>query len=145
MARPHPHARVHLLWALSIFFGLAAAACFSAIPICGGQETAGHGIVHLPSSKLLLNPLPGEPQATNSFPTAVALSPDRRYLALLNNGRGTAESGYQQSIAVLDLQTNRLSDYPDPRFKVYCKTNLFPGAGFQRRREAALRLGCFFD
>jgi len=130
MARPHPHARVHLLWKLSIFFGLAAAACFSAVPICGGQETGGHGTVHLPSSKLLLNPLPGEPRATNSFPTAVVLSPDRRYLALLNNGRGTAESGYQQSIAVLDLQTNRLSDYPDPRLKVSAKQTYFLGLAF---------------
>jgi len=119
-----------LLWKLSIFFGLAAAACFSAVPICGGQETGGHGTVHLPSSKLLLNPLPGEPRATNSFPTAVVLSPDRRYLALLNNGRGTAESGYQQSIAVLDLQTNRLSDYPDPRLKVSAKQTYFLGLAF---------------
>ncbi len=130
MARPHPHARVHLLWKLSFFFGLATAACFSGIPICGGQETGGHGTVHLPSSKLLLNPLPSEPQATNSFPTAVVLSPDRRYLALLNNGRGTAESGYQQSIAVLDLQTNRLSDYPDPRLKVSAKQTYFLGLAF---------------
>jgi DNA-binding beta-propeller fold protein YncE len=109
---------------------LVGAALFSAIQFFGGQETARHGVVHLPSSKLLLNPLPGEPQATNSFPTAVALSPDQHYLALLNNGRGTAESGYQQSIAVLDLQTNRLSDYPDPRFKVYAKQTYFLGLAF---------------
>jgi len=97
---------------------------------CGGQEMPGHRIVHLPSSKLLLNPLPGQPQPTNSFPTAVVLSPDGRYLALLDNGRGTAESGYQQSIAVLDLQTNRLSDYPDSRFKVYARQTYFLGLAF---------------
>ncbi len=111
----------YLRRALAVFTALAGAAWFSAIPFCGGQETPSHRIVHLPSSKLLLNPLPGEPQSTNSFPTAVALSPDGRYLAVLNNGRGTAESGYQQSIAVLDLQTNRLADYPDSRLKVDAK------------------------
>ncbi|MGA2988177.1 MAG: beta-propeller fold lactonase family protein [Terriglobia bacterium] len=120
----------YLLRSLAVIAFLAGAALFSAIQFCGGQETPGHGIVHLPSSKLLLNPLPGKPQATNSFPTAVAVSPDGRYLALLNNGRGTAESGYQQSIAVLDLQTHRLSDYPDPRFKVYAKQTYFLGLAF---------------
>ena len=29
------------------------------------------------------------PQRTNSFPTAVALSPDGKYLAILNNGYGS--------------------------------------------------------
>jgi DNA-binding beta-propeller fold protein YncE len=79
---------------------------------------------------MLLNPLPGQPQPTNSFPTAVALSPDGRYLALLNNGRGTAESGYQQSISVLDLHTNRLSDFPDPRLKVNARQTYFLGLAF---------------
>lgn len=115
---------------VAVIATLAGAALFGAIQFFGGQGPAEHGIVHLPSSKLLLNPLPGEPQATNSFPTAVALSPDGRYLALLNNGRGSAESGFQQSIAVLDLQTNHLSDYPDPRFKVNAKQTYFLGLDF---------------
>jgi len=124
------YAPAYLLRALTVCTVLAGAALFSAIQFCGGQETPSHRIVRLPSSKLLLNPLPGEPEPTNSFPTTVALSPDGRYLALLNNGRGTAESGYRQSIAVLDLQTNRLSDYPDSRFKVYAKQTYFLGLAF---------------
>ncbi|MFZ0962611.1 MAG: bifunctional YncE family protein/alkaline phosphatase family protein [Terriglobia bacterium] len=103
---------------------------FTAVPFCGGQETPNHKIVPLPSSKVLRNPLPGRPQPTNSFPTAVALSPDGRYLALLNNGRGTAESGYQQSIGILDLQTNRLSDFPDSRLKVHARQTYFLGLAF---------------
>ena len=43
--------------------------------------------ISLPSSKNLHTPVPGSPQRTNSFPTAVALSPDGKYLAILNNGR----------------------------------------------------------
>lgn len=121
---------VYMLRSLVVFMALAGAALFGVIDVCDGQDTPGHGIVHLPSSKLLLNPLPGEPQSANSFPTAVALSPDGRYLALLNDGRGTAESGYQQSIGVLDVQTNRLSDYPDSRFKVYARQTYFLGLAF---------------
>jgi DNA-binding beta-propeller fold protein YncE len=95
-----------------------------------GQGTPLNRIVHLPTSKVLLNPLPGRPQQTNSFPTAMALSPDSRYLALLNNGRGTEESGYQQSIAILDLQTNQLSDYPDSRLRVDARQTFFLGLAF---------------
>jgi len=86
--------------------------------------------INLPSSKVLLSPAPGHPQPTNSFPTAVALSPDGRYLALLNNGRGTLESGYQQSIAILDLGTNQISDFPDSRLKVDARQTYFLGLAF---------------
>lgn len=55
-------------------------------------------------------------QKTNSFPVTMALSPDKRWLAILNNGYGTRESGLAQSIAVLDLKTNKLVDFPDVRF-----------------------------
>ncbi len=72
-------------------------------------------------------PIIGQPQRTNSFPTAVAMSPDGQYLALLNNGRGTAESNYDQSIAILDLGSNQLHDFPDPRLKVNARQTYFLG------------------
>ncbi len=81
----------------------------------------------LPSSKSLLLPAPGGPQRTNSFPTAVALSPDGKYLAILNNGYGTAESKYQQSIALLDLMSNQLRDFPDLRLGLHSKQSYFLG------------------
>ena len=46
--------------------------------------------ISLPSSKTLHLPAPGSPQRTNSLPTAIALSPDGKYLAILNNGYGAA-------------------------------------------------------
>jgi DNA-binding beta-propeller fold protein YncE len=52
---------------------------------------------------------------TNSFPATIALSPDGRYAALLNQGYGTEESGARQSIAILDLSDNKLRDFPDDR------------------------------
>lgn len=130
MAGSHPHTRVKKIWTIAVLSGLAAVAWLSVLPFCSGQNAASHKIVPLPSSKLLLNPLPGEPQPTNSFPTAIALSPDGRYLALLNNGRGMAESGYRQSIGVLDLQYNHLWDFPDARLKVGAKQTYFLGLAF---------------
>src|SRR5271165_4474852 len=95
-----------------------------------GQSGAGNSEakeIDLPSSKQLQDPIIGRPQRTNSFPTVAALSPDGKYLALLNNGRGTAESQYDQSIAILDLATNQLRDFPDPRLKVNQRQTYFLG------------------
>src|SRR5271165_5696671 len=83
--------------------------------------------ISLPSSKTLHIPAPGNPQRTNSFPTAIALSPDGKYLAILNNGYGSAESKFQQSIALLDLTTNEVRDFPDSRLGQQAKQNYFIG------------------
>jgi DNA-binding beta-propeller fold protein YncE len=72
--------------------------------------------INLPTSKQLTIPTPGRIAATNSFPATIALSPDGRYAALLNDGYGIQESMAMQSIAILDLKTNHLTDYPDKRF-----------------------------
>ena len=92
------------------------------------SEKAGR--IALPSSKVLLEPVPGNPQPTNSFPTAMALSPDGKYLALLNNGYGTFESDYRQSIAVLDVAKNELSDFPDARLERHARQTYFYGLAF---------------
>ena len=46
----------------------------------------------LPSGKVIYDPVPGKPMPTNSFPGTVILSPDGRYLAILNDGWGTPQS-----------------------------------------------------
>jgi DNA-binding beta-propeller fold protein YncE len=97
-----------------------------------GPQSSPKKSIPLPSSKVLLIPAPGEPRRTNSFPTALALSPDGRYAALLNNGRGVEESGYQQSIAILDLASGQVSDFPDARLKVGAKQSYFLGLAFSR-------------
>jgi DNA-binding beta-propeller fold protein YncE len=71
--------------------------------------------INLPTSKTLTLPVPGYIARTNSFPATIALSPDRRYAALLNQGYGTQETGARQSIAILDLSNNQLRDFPDDR------------------------------
>jgi DNA-binding beta-propeller fold protein YncE len=91
--------------------------------------------IPLPTSKMLTVPAPGRIGSTNSFPATIALSPDGRYAALLNNGYGTQETMAMQSIAILDLKgndlkTNQLSDYPDKRFGEDVHQSYFLGLVF---------------
>ncbi len=81
----------------------------------------------LPSSKVLEHPTPGSPRRTNSFPTAIVLGPDGKYLAILNNGRGTADAKFQQSIALLDLASNELRDFPNARLGLQARQTYFLG------------------
>jgi len=71
--------------------------------------------INLPTGKSLTLPVPGFIARTNSFPATIALSPDGRYAALLNEGYGTVQSGGRQSIGILDLSNNQLRDFPDNR------------------------------
>jgi DNA-binding beta-propeller fold protein YncE len=94
------------------------------------QHQSDSSSISLPTSKVLPLPTPGRLAGTNSFPATIALSPDGRYAALLNDGYGTQETLATQSIAVLDLKTNRLSDYPDQRFSVDAHQSYFLGLVF---------------
>ena len=104
---------------------LPVAACLASAQVTADKVEKKD--IDLPSSKLVQEPILGQPQRTNSFPTVAALSPDGKFLALLNNGRGAAESDYDQSIAILDLTTNELRDFPDPRLKVNARQTYFCG------------------
>jgi DNA-binding beta-propeller fold protein YncE len=89
--------------------------------------------IGLPTSKTLTVPVPGFIARTNSYPATIALSPDGRYAAFLNQGYGTQESGVRQSIAILDLSNNRLRDFPDDRLRGDEKStrqSYFIGLGF---------------
>jgi DNA-binding beta-propeller fold protein YncE len=83
--------------------------------------------IDLPSSKVLTEPVPGARQRTNSLPVTAALSPDGKFLALLNGGFGSAESQYRQSIAILDLAANRLADFPEARLGYQSRQSYFVG------------------
>jgi DNA-binding beta-propeller fold protein YncE len=88
------------------------------------------GPTQLPSSKTVLHPTPGAPQRTNGFPETIALSPDGHYAALLNNGYGSAESGTKQSIAIVNLQTNQVTDFPEQRLTEEAHQSYFIGLAF---------------
>ncbi|MGC2618919.1 MAG: phosphoesterase, partial [Acidobacteriaceae bacterium] len=66
----------------------------------------------------------------NSLPMTAAWSPDHRYLALVNAGYGTAESDYEQSVAVLDTTTGKLTDYPIPLTDMTLPQTLYSGIAF---------------
>ena len=86
--------------------------------------------IHLSTSKEILGPVPGSPQPLNSLPMAAAWSPDHRYLALVNAGFGTVESNYEQSIAILDTGTGKLTDYPEPRTEILAPQTYYSGIAF---------------
>ncbi|HTV81190.1 MAG TPA: hypothetical protein VME18_00960 [Acidobacteriaceae bacterium] len=95
-----------------------------AATLCAAQT------IHLPSSKEILPPVPGSPRALNSLPMTAAWSPDHRYLALVNAGYGTVESYYEQSVAILDTATGRLTDFPDARTGLRAPQTMYSGIAF---------------
>src|SRR5689334_6289805 len=102
---------VHEVGVVPVGLGMRvfAALMFVALMALGNTaaaQTATQRDIPLSTSKMLHLPVPGAPQRTNSFPAAIVLSADAKYLAILNNGYGTVESHYEQSIALLELATN---------------------------------------
>jgi DNA-binding beta-propeller fold protein YncE len=98
-------------------------------PLSAQNSSKAHQIP-LSTSKVLNAPSPGRIGAVNSFPAKIAMSPDGQYAALLNNGYGTQKTQTQQSITVLDLTTNQLSDYPDSRLSNTAHQSYFLGLAF---------------
>ena len=88
--------------------------------------------IDLPTSKQLAEPVPGMPQSLNSLPMTAALSPDGRYLAVVNAGFGTFASQYQQSIAVLEIKTGKVTDFPEPRTVSNLPQTLYSSLAFGR-------------
>jgi DNA-binding beta-propeller fold protein YncE len=88
--------------------------------------------INLPSSKQLIEPVPGHPQRLNNLPMSMAVSPDGKYVVTVNAGYGSAESNLEQSLAVLDTQTGAVADFPDSRTPVEAKQTLFSGLAFSR-------------
>jgi DNA-binding beta-propeller fold protein YncE len=88
--------------------------------------------INLPSSKQLIEPVPGHPQRLNNLPISMAVSPDGRYVVTVNAGYGSVESNLEQSLAVLDTQTGAVADFPDSRTPVEAKQTLYSGLAFSR-------------
>jgi DNA-binding beta-propeller fold protein YncE len=95
-----------------------------------GQDQVLLGQIPLPTSKRLVGPSPGELGQLNGFTPTIALSPDKRYAALLNDGYGTQRNRAHQSIAILDLSTNQLSDFPEERLSDDTHQSYFIGLAF---------------
>ena len=96
------------------------------------QESTDHERppIPLPTSKMLTVPSPGRIVSTNSFPATMVLSPDGHFAALLNDGYGTQETLAHQSIAILNLDTNKVADFPDARLGDDAHQSYFIGLAF---------------
>ena len=105
-------------------------ACLLGSAAVAVAQQTGPTSIDLPSSKQILQPVPGSPARLNSLPMSSAWSPDGRYLAVLNAGYGTYESNYEQSIAILDTQTGKVVDYPDARTLSRLPQTLYAGLAF---------------
>ena len=86
--------------------------------------------ISLPTSKQLIGPMPGRLGSLNGFTPTIVLSPDRHYAALLNDGYGSQEAKAHQSIAILDLTTNKLTDFPEERLSDESHQTYFLGLAF---------------
>lgn len=93
---------------------------------------SGSTSVDLPTSKEILQPVPGNPQRLNGLPLSMAISPDRQFVITVNAGYGTFESGYKQSLAVMDTQTGIVEDFPDNRTQIKARQTLYSGLVFSR-------------
>ena len=76
------------------------------------------------------------PGTSGATARQIAVSPDKRYVVTLNNGYGTYESRYDQSLAVYDTRTATVTDFPDDRTqlrqRVGGKQTLYSGLAFSR-------------
>ncbi len=99
------------------------------LPSVFAQTQSPHS-VNLPTSKVLNLPSPGYLGQLNGFTPTIALSPDRRYAAFLNDGYGTQAAQARQSIAIVDLQNNQLANFPDDRLGEEAKQSYFIGLVF---------------
>ena len=115
----------------------ALLALMASLPVLQAQLPSR--TIDLPTSKELAEPAPGSPQMLNSLPMTAAVSPDGRYLAVVNAGFGTFESRYQQSIAVLDIKTGTVTDFPEPRTAAELPQTLYSGLAFGRMAPICMR------
>jgi DNA-binding beta-propeller fold protein YncE len=61
---------------------------------------------------------------------SLAVSPDGRYVVTVNAGYGTVESKYEQSLAVMDTRTGKVTDFPDDRTTTRDRQTLYSGLVF---------------
>ena len=114
--------------ALGLGFAMVAG-----LGVAGAQQAPVErpgGSIDLPTSKQILGVVPGRPQRLGSLPVSIAVSADGRWVVTTNAGYGSYESGYMQSLAVLNVATGELKDYPDPRTLSAEKQVLFSGLAF---------------
>jgi DNA-binding beta-propeller fold protein YncE len=113
-----------------ILYSLTLLAFAATLSLLMSQNQKEPRQIPLPTSKSLTVPSPGVLGSLNGFAAAMAMSPDGRYAAILNDGYGTQQNQAHQSIAVLDLSTNQLTDFPEDRLPEEAHQSYFLGLAF---------------
>ena len=110
--------------------GVGCLGVFVTAAVGQGAGMSSTGSIDLPTSKQIGRPAPGAPQRTNGLPMSMAVSPDGRWVVTVDAGYGTWESGYRQSLSVVDTRTGAVVDSPDERTMVGAKQTLYSGLAF---------------
>jgi DNA-binding beta-propeller fold protein YncE len=113
-----------ILYLLAMLFSVAT------LTLLVAQNQRAPRQVSLPTSKVLTVPSPGVLGSLNGFAAAIAVSPDGRYAAILNDGYGPQQNQAHQSIAILDLSSNHLADFPEERLSEEAHQSYFVGLAF---------------
>jgi hypothetical protein len=99
---------------------------FASVPVQAQDRPAA---TQLPNGRLL-GEVPGHPREINNLPTAAALSSDGRFAVFLHSGFGSDTDQHKQSLSVLNLETDELSDFPEDRLGRYARQTYFLGLAF---------------
>ena len=94
-----------------------------------GTASAQQPPVNLPDGRIL-GEVPGHPRPINNLPTVAALSPDGKFAVFLHSGYGSYTSGEKQSLTVLSLETNEITDFPEDRLPHDAHQTFFLGLDF---------------
>jgi DNA-binding beta-propeller fold protein YncE len=113
-----------------IVYAIASLFLVATLRVLVAQHQKESRQISLPTSKSLTAPAPGVLGPLNGFAAAMVVSPNGRYAAILNDGYGTQKDQGHQSIAVLDLSTNRLDDFPEDRLPEEARQSYFVGLAF---------------
>ncbi len=126
---------------MSFSVGFASGGGAGLMRVGSGRGSAGRRSTCRRASRSR-RPVPGEPQRLNSLPMSMAVSPDGRWVVTVNAGYGTWESGYMQSLAVVDTRTGAVADLPDDADTGGGGADAVLGAGVQRGRTASVWDDC---
>ncbi len=113
-----------------ISYSLVILFCAAVLTLLAAQNPKDLRQISLPTSKSLTVPSAGTLGSLNGFAAAMAVSPGGRYAAILNDGFGTQQNQAHQSIAILDLSTNQLTDFPEDRLPQDAHQSYFLGLAF---------------
>lgn len=96
----------------------------------GSSSGQNSRYVSLPTSKILSLPSPGLVGPMNGFAGAMVVSHDEHYAAILHDGYGSQDAQAHQSIAIVNLTTNQITDFPEDRLPDGAHQSYFIGLAF---------------